>query len=84
MQRLHHDDAVVDELWLDYDLGRHDDLRPVLELLLNWYDAGRPLVVRRVHVHTSSVEGAHLIAQVCRRIGYAVEREYGVAKLFTW
>ena len=84
LQALHDAGTFIDDLWLDHDLGPDDDVRPVLELLLNWHDAGTPLAVGTVHVHTASVEGAHLITQICRRIGYDVEREYGLVGRFSW
>jgi hypothetical protein len=73
-------DSPVDELWLDYDLGRHDDLRPVLEHLAQ---RRPPLAVLAVHIITNNPVGAHEIRQLCDRLGYPWERHYSIRGLLT-
>lgn len=73
-------DAVVDELWLDYDLGRHDDLRPVLGYLSQ---RRPPLDVLAVHIITTKPVGGHAIKQLCDLLGYRWERHYSLRGLLT-
>lgn len=70
----------VDELWLDYDLGRHDDLRPVLAYLAQ---RRAPLVVLAVHIITTNPAGGHAIKQLCHQLGYPWERHYSLRGLLT-
>ena len=66
---------AVDELWLDYDLGPEDDLRPVLAYLEGRLPA---LAVLAVHIITSNPVGANAIKQVCDRLGWRWERHYSL------
>lgn len=57
--------VTVDELWLDHDLGEEtgalDDVRPVLDLVLERLVWGDPMTVRSVVVHTSNPVGAQML-----------------------
>lgn len=77
---LHAWAGSVDELWLDYDLGRHDDLRPVLEYLTQRQPQ---LPVHVVHIITTNPGGAHTIKQVCDQLGYPWQRHYSLRGLLT-
>jgi hypothetical protein len=72
--------ATVDELWLDYDLGRHDDLRPVLGYLERRQP---PLAVLAVHIVTTNPVGGNAIKQLCDRLHYRWERHYSLRGLLT-
>lgn len=47
--------ARIDELWLDHDLGDGVDIRPILRLLCEAAESGRPLDIGTIYVHTANV-----------------------------
>jgi hypothetical protein len=53
--------VVVDELWLDHDLGGGDTIPPVLALLDELDHAGRRLAVNRALIITSNPVGGNVI-----------------------
>ena len=60
----------VDELWLDYDLGGWDTIRPVLDHL----EAADPVRVGEVVVHCSRAAAAHEIRTRLTAAGYRCRR----------
>jgi hypothetical protein len=76
-------DVAIDELWLDYDLGGDVTVLPVVDHLLEAAEAGRPISIRRVRVHSSNSRGAWQIVNLLRKAGYPVERDYNRA-IWTW
>lgn len=69
-------DGIIDELWLDYDLGGGSTILPVVSWLVEASAQVDPLPVRRIRVHSSNVVGAFKITGMLRAAGYQVEREY--------
>ena len=63
-------DTVIDQLWLDHDLGADDTIRPALALLEELAYQGRPLRVGKAFVITSNPTGGHVIGGLLRRLGY--------------
>lgn len=53
-----HPTGLVDELWLDHDLGPGDDIRPVVTVLERLAFQGTPFPVQRIYVHTANPPAA--------------------------
>lgn len=69
-----YDGQRIDELWLDYDLGRGTTVEPfVTELLRRASGDRRPDIVR-VFVHTTNLTGANYLMQRLTEAGYNPER----------
>jgi hypothetical protein len=66
---------VIDELWLDYNLGRGDTGRAVVSWLLANLAEAKPLV-RRVYVHSSDPVGARMMIAALSAAGIAVARRF--------
>lgn len=74
---------MVDELWLDHDLGGDDTIRPVLRLLEELAAKGRPVQVTKTFIITSKSSGGHAIRQVLVRLGLAYDRLYSLRGVLT-
>jgi hypothetical protein len=71
----------LDELWLDFDLGRHPDGRrrdvmPVVAELVRVARQGAPYEIGRILIHSSNPSGALAIRQALEAAGYIVERHH--------
>ena len=75
--------VVVDELWLDHDLGGGDTIRPVLALLDELDHAGWRLAVTRAVIITSNPVGGNVIRRALTRLGYDHERLYSLRGVLT-
>ena len=75
--------TVVDELWLDHDLGGNDTVRPVLALLDELDHAGPRLAVTRAYIITSNPSGGNVIRLALTRLGYDFERLYSLRGILT-
>jgi hypothetical protein len=75
--------VVVDELWLDHDLGGGDTIPPVLALLDELDHAGRRLAVTRAVIITSNPVGGNVIRLALTRLGYDHERLYSLRGVLT-
>jgi hypothetical protein len=71
-------DVTIDELWLDYDLGRDLTVMPVVDYLVNRAASGAPARVTRILVHSRNVGGAHRITVALRNAGYPVEGSFTI------
>lgn len=65
---------VVDELWLDHDLGNGDDVLPVLTMLSELAARNEPYPVRQIYVHSMNRSGADTLMRSLRTYGYPVQR----------
>lgn len=63
---------LLDELWLDQDLGGDDTIRPVVAELEEGAFNGEPYDVELVIVHTSNPAGGDMVVRALRRWGYRV------------
>jgi hypothetical protein len=70
-------ERVLDELWLDHDLGADDTVWPVIAVLEEAAFEGRPYDIGLVHVHSANPIGAARMAQALRRWGYRVRISAG-------
>ena len=52
-----HEDAHIDELWLDHDLGGDDTIRPVVHYLEERCFVGTPLSINTIYVHSANPVG---------------------------
>jgi hypothetical protein len=75
--------TVVDELWLDHDLGGADTIRPILTLLDELDHYGPRLIVGRTYIITSNPSGANGMRLALTRLGYNFERLYTLRGLLT-
>lgn len=66
--------VVIDELWLDHDLGDDDDVLPVLTMLCEAAANNDPYPVRQIYVHSMNRSGADTLMRGLRRYGYPVRR----------
>lgn len=66
---------VVDELWLDYNLGRGDTGDAVVAWLTANAEAAQPLV-REVYVHSSDAFGARRMLAALEAAGYDARRRF--------
>jgi hypothetical protein len=69
-----HRDSIVDELWLDHDLGGDDSIMPVVTLLEEAAFNGRPFQIRTIYVHSANPSGAETVVRVLKRWNYQVRR----------
>jgi hypothetical protein len=53
--------GLIDELWLDHDLGGDDDVRGLVRYLEERCYLGTPLLISRIYVHTDNPAGAKWI-----------------------
>lgn len=66
--------VIIDELWLDYDLGGDDTTLPVLTMLSQAAAEGEPYPVRQILVHSMNRAGADTLMRGLRAYGYATRR----------
>jgi hypothetical protein len=81
--------AVLDELWLDFDLGRHRDGRrrdvmPVVAELGRAARAGSPYAIERIFIHSTNPAGALAIRRVLEAVGYEVQRHHAPIWRHEW
>jgi hypothetical protein len=69
-----HRDSLIDELWLDHDLGGDDSILPVVTLLEEAAFNGRPFRIGTVYVHSANPIGAETVVRSLRRWNYQVRR----------
>jgi Cyclic-phosphate processing Receiver domain len=69
-----HRDRVIDELWLDHDLGGDDSIMPVVTLLEEAAFNGDPFQISMIFVHSANPSGAETVVRVLKRWGYQVRR----------
>jgi hypothetical protein len=65
----------LDEVWLDYNLGRGDTGSIVVAWLVDHVDEARPLV-GPIMVHSSDERGARRMMHALTSAGYAVRRRF--------
>lgn len=75
--------TVVNELWLDHDLGGQDTIRPVLSLLDELDHFGHRLNVGKAIIITSNPAGGNVIRLALTRLGYEFERLYTLRGVLT-
>lgn len=63
-----------DEVWLDFSLGRGDDIMKFTDFAIDAHRKGTPLNVSEFVIHTSSWSGANLIAHILDEVGYKHRR----------
>ncbi|MET7661792.1 cyclic-phosphate processing receiver domain-containing protein [Streptomyces sp. NPDC005356] len=69
-----HRDSLIDELWLDHDLGGNDSIMPVVTLLEEAAFNGRPFRIGTVYVHSANPIGAETVVRSLTRWNYQVRR----------
>lgn len=69
-----HRDEVIDEIWLDHDLGGDDTIMPIVDYLAEADFEGQPLDVRKIYVHSMNPIGAANVVRALARYGYNVHR----------
>ncbi|MET9900361.1 cyclic-phosphate processing receiver domain-containing protein [Streptomyces sp. NPDC006446] len=69
-----HRDRLIDELWLDHDLGGDDSILPVVTLLEEAAFNGRPFRIGTVYVHSANPIGAETVVRSLTRWNYQVRR----------
>ncbi|MFE9553654.1 cyclic-phosphate processing receiver domain-containing protein [Streptomyces sp. NPDC006703] len=69
-----HRDSLIDELWLDHDLGGDDSILPVVTLLEEAAFNGRPFRIGTVYVHSANPIGAQTVVRSLTRWNYQVRR----------
>ncbi|MFE7889650.1 cyclic-phosphate processing receiver domain-containing protein [Streptomyces sp. NPDC057412] len=69
-----HRDSLIDELWLDHDLGGDDSILPVVTLLEEAAFRGRPFRIGTVYVHSANPIGAETVVRSLTRWNYQVRR----------
>ncbi|MFF4152761.1 cyclic-phosphate processing receiver domain-containing protein [Streptomyces sp. NPDC001651] len=69
-----HRDTLIDELWLDHDLGGDDSILPVVTLLEEAAFDGRPFQIGTVYVHSANPIGAETVVRSLTRWNYQVRR----------
>jgi hypothetical protein len=74
----------IDHLWLDHDLGRDDDIWPVMRMLEDAHLHGEPFDIGVVHVHASRSGPAHRMAISLRRAAYSTERSHDLGMWKRW
>jgi hypothetical protein len=75
--------TVVDELWLDHDLGGADTIRPVLSLLGELDHFGHRLNVGKAFIITSNPSGANGMRLALTQLCYDFERLYTLRGVLT-
>lgn len=78
--------GVIDQLWLDYDLGWLPDstpltVQPVVDELVRAADDGRPYSIGEIRIHSSNPSGASATKLALRRAGYRVVRDFNLRTL---
>ena len=68
----------IDHLWLDHDLGGEDTIRSVVDLMIQQANAGAPLNVGQVHIHTANVGAGRWMLLELQGAGYFVARSYSL------
>jgi hypothetical protein len=72
--------SVIDELWLDYDLGWQAatplSAQPVVDELVSAANEGRPYPIGEIHIHAKNPAGASAMKIALQRAGYRVTRHY--------
>lgn len=66
--------TVITELWLDHDLGEHDDIMCVVDYLSERAANDEPVAINQVYVHTQNPAGARQMLVSLERYGYRVAR----------
>jgi hypothetical protein len=69
-----HRDSLIDELWLDHDLGGDDSILPVVTLLEEAAFNGRPFRIGTVYVHSANPIGAETVVRSLTHWNYRVRR----------
>ncbi|MFE7036211.1 cyclic-phosphate processing receiver domain-containing protein [Streptomyces sp. NPDC057621] len=69
-----HRDSLIDELWLDHDLGGDDSILPVVTPLEEAAFNGRPFRIGTVYVHSANPIGAETVVRSLTRWNYQVRR----------
>jgi hypothetical protein len=69
-----HRAGLIDELWLDHDLGGEDSIMPVVTLLEEAAFNGEPFRIGTIYVHSANPIGAETVARVLSRWNYRVRR----------
>ena len=71
-------DVRIDHLWLDHDLIGDDTIWPVVRLLEDAAEHGRPFDVGTLYVHAARSGPAHHVVVTLRRAGYRPVRSFDV------
>lgn len=66
----------IDELWLDHDLVGDDTVQPLVDLLVARADAGSPVSVGTILVHSANVRAGHRITAELAAAGYPARRSF--------
>ncbi len=69
-----HRDSLIDELWLDHDLGGDDSIMPVVTLMEEAAFDGRPFRIGTVFVHSANPIGSETVVRSLTRWNYQVRR----------
>jgi len=75
--------TLIQDLWLDHDLGGEDTIWPVLRLLEDASLRGSPFDIGTVRIHAARSGPAHRMGVSLRRAGYRAERSTDL-RLWTW
>jgi hypothetical protein len=65
---------VIEELWLDHDLGGEDTSMVIVDMLAEAAFNDDPYPVRRIYVHSMNRSGAEAMVRSLSNYGYAVTR----------
>ena len=68
----------IDDLWLDHDLVGDDTIRPVVDWMVRLANAGSPLNVGQIHIHSSNVGAGHWMRLQLEAAGYPVRRSFAL------
>ncbi len=74
LSRIREEGAVIDELWLDHDLGGDDTVMPVVDMMAELGFYATPYPVRRVYIHSMNRVGAERMTRSLLHYGYNVTR----------
>lgn len=72
---------VLDELWLDFDLGGDDTAMPIALWLAEVAYYGAPYPVEKIVIHSANPVGSEAMHQTLTRFGYTaiiVDAHFGV------
>lgn len=69
---------VLDELWLDHDLGWGDTIMPVINLMLEMFHNDTPFEIGTVFIHTYNPAGERGMRASMERMGYDFKRVDGI------
>lgn len=72
--KLHSLEGTLDELWLDYNLGPADTIKPLLDYLILRAKIGSRYPVRMIHVHAPDEAGWQILSSKLGGFGYPVTR----------